>query len=338
LAVRRVGLRFAPGLTVRFADREAGLGRVREWAEKGMVRVQVVFGPEGCGKTAWLLQSAELLRGLGFDVVYVDPLRRRFTAYTDLRGFVRRLAEAASEALNVAPLRLAALALEFGDYALRAGRRRVAVLVDDAFQAVGLDRAAMYVKALLNLIEYPPREYERIVAIATTSEGLSRREIGRHRWAGLWPMWNMPREGLRELYGQIPGEKPSFEEAWRLTGGNPKLLAELYQSSWNAEKIVRRLVEEKMLTKAFISRWRVWLEAAVEDPDALWEPETPEQLVEELVERNLIVYFLSERSPGSWIDAPPPERDLELGVGRHVAWQTPLHREAVRKALAELKA
>ncbi|GAB6944937.1 hypothetical protein JCM14467A_17190 [Vulcanisaeta sp. JCM 14467] len=34
-----------------------------------------------------------------------------------------------------------------------------------------------------------------------------------------------------------------------------------------------------------------------------------------------------------WIDEPPPERDPELGIGRYVAWQTPLHREAVRKAL-----
>ena len=36
-----------------------------------------------------------------------------------------------------------------------------------------------------------------------------------------------------------------------------------------------------------------------------------------------------------WVDEPPPERDPELGVGRNVAWQTPLHREAVRRALRE---
>jgi len=28
---------------------------------------------------------------------------------------------------------------------------------------------------------------------------------------------------------------------------------------------------------------------------------------------------------------------LELGVGKHAAWQTPLHREAVRRALAEAR-
>jgi hypothetical protein len=43
---------------------------------------------------------------------------------------------------------------------------------------------------------------------------LSRREIGRHRWASLMPMWNMSREGFEELYRQIPEPKPDVEEAW----------------------------------------------------------------------------------------------------------------------------
>jgi hypothetical protein len=27
--------------------------------------------------------------------------------------------------------------------------------------------------------------------------------------------------------------------------------------------------------------------------------------------------------------------DLELGVGRHIAWQTPIHREAVKRAITQ---
>jgi len=42
------------------------------------------------------------------------------------------------------------------------------------FQAIGLERAEVYVKSLLNLIEYPPEQYERIVIIVATSEGFSR--------------------------------------------------------------------------------------------------------------------------------------------------------------------
>jgi hypothetical protein len=43
-------------------------------------------------------------------------------------------------------------------------------------------------------------------------------------------MWNMSRKGFEELYEKVPGPKPDFEEVWRLTGGNPEMLAKLYQA------------------------------------------------------------------------------------------------------------
>ena len=53
-----------------------------------------------------------------------------------------------------------------------------------------------------------------------------------------------------------------------------------------------------------------------------------------LVEQNLVmdVYLRQEHL---WIDQPPPERDPELGIGKYLAWQTPIHREAVRRALRD---
>jgi len=63
---------------------------------------------------------------------------------------------------------------------MRRFRKRIALLVDEVFQAIGLERAEMYVKSLLNLIEYPPEQYERIVIIVAASEGFSRWRIGRH--------------------------------------------------------------------------------------------------------------------------------------------------------------
>jgi hypothetical protein len=82
-----------------------------------------------------------------------------------------------------------------------------------------------------------------------------------------------------------------------------------------------------------VKKWRKHLEEAVEDPDALWRADTPEELVEELVARNLIVYNMYDRESWFWIDQPPPEKDPELGIGKHAAWQTPMHRGAVRRAL-----
>ncbi|MFZ8783824.1 MAG: hypothetical protein ACO2OR_07605 [Desulfurococcaceae archaeon] len=53
--------------------------------------------------------------------------------------------------------------------------------------------------------------------------------------------------------------------------------------------------------------------------------------------RNLITHNLYERDPVFWVDEPPPEKDPEIVVGRKVAWQTPLYREAVRRALEKYK-
>jgi len=335
--MRRVKLSLLPGLEVEFADRDGALRRVEDWAREGTRWPIVIFGPEGCGKSAFLRQAAAMLRDLGYDAVYVDPLHRFFTAHTDVDEVVRKLADAASETIGVAQLKLATLAIDaVKELLARWDRRRVAVLVDEAFQAIGVDKAGIYVKSLLNLIEYPPRSYDGIVAVVATSEGVTRGEIGRHRWAHLTPMWNMAKDGFRRLYETIPGAKPPLEEAWRWTGGNPHMLLELHKSSWNVDRIVKALIKDKELTSSFIAKWRRWLEAAVEDPEALWSPDAPEELIKQLTEKNLIVYNMYDRDPYFWIDQPPPERDPELGIGKNVAWQTPLHGEAVRRALEEV--
>jgi len=115
---------------------------------------------------------------------------------------------------------------------------RVAVLMDDLFQAVGLDKAETYTKILLNLIEYPPEEYEKIVVLVSSSEDITRERIGRHRWAELFILWNMFKEGFRELYNLLPEPKPPFEEVWRITGGNPEMLERLYECRWSVEDVV----------------------------------------------------------------------------------------------------
>lgn len=213
--MRRITLELAPGVETEFVDRDRALAQLVEWAERSTRFPVVIFGPEGCGKTAFLRQASVMLRNLGYDAIYVDAAHLHFTAHTDVADVVRRLIDATAETSGVAQLKLANLAIDIVKELLdRWGRWKVAVLVDEAFQAIGVDKAGLYVKNLLNLIEYPPKSYERIVAVAATSEGLSRREIGRHRWGRLMMMWNMPREGFRQLYEKLPGPKPPFEEVW----------------------------------------------------------------------------------------------------------------------------
>ena len=341
--MRRVKLLFAPRLEIEFTDREEAIQQVKEFAEEGTRLPVVVFGPEGCGKTSWLKQAVEVLKELGFDTIYIDPVRKDYVAYTDVRDIFDRLSEVTAEAIGVAQVKLATLAIDLAKELIgRWRKRRIAILVDDVFQAIGLEKAETYVKSLLGLIEYPPASYEKIVAVVATSEGITRERVGRHRWAELRAMWNMYREGFGKLYEQIrkraSGSIPSFESIWMLTGGNPGILAQLYKANWDVNAVIITLIEDRKLTSSFINKWRRWLEEAVRDPDILWGTDTPEELVNELIARNLIIYNMHKRIKLRWIDQPPSERDPELGIGRYAAWQTPLHREAVRRAVEEYKA
>jgi type IV pilus assembly protein PilA len=58
---------------MEIVDRDRALAQVMEWAERGTRFPVVIFGPEGCGKTAFLRQAASGLRELGYDVFYLQP-------------------------------------------------------------------------------------------------------------------------------------------------------------------------------------------------------------------------------------------------------------------------
>ena len=216
--VRRVELELVSGLRVEFTDRERALGQVEEWAERGTRFPVVIFGPEGCGKSAFLRQVSAMLKELGFDVFYLHPLEREFRAEVAVPDIRREFVRFVERALGENAL-VAWAAFDFVRKLQRARWGRIAVVADDVFQAVGLGAVAGYVKALLNLVEYPASRYERLVVLVAAGEGVSRREVGRHLWAEVAPMWNMSREGFQQLYDKIPSPKPPLDEAWRLTGG-----------------------------------------------------------------------------------------------------------------------
>jgi hypothetical protein len=336
--MRRVRLSFVPGLDIEFVDRDRAIQQVLEWSERGTRFPVVVFGPEGCGKSAWLRQAAEVLSEEGYEVFYIHPLDRLVHAEVSIPSVKEAFLEFARKALaEDAVGRIAWALFDFVRDLLKVRRARVAIIADDVFQAIGLRYAAAYVKGLLNMIEHPQYSYENIVIIVATSEGLSRAEIGRHRWAWMMPMWNMSREGFEKLYRQIPEPKPSFKEVWRLTGGNPGMLAKLYQARWSMDEAIKNIITSKDLDTFILSlsaEERKWLLEAVENPDTLPAKEKL-PLMQKLIELNLIISSITYRDPELWIDQPPPEKNPDLGIGKYVAWQTPIHREAVRKALKE---
>ena len=335
--MRRVRLRFIGGLEIEFVDRDKAIEQINGIADRGTYPVYVVYGPEGCGKTALFKQAREILEEHNYNVIYANPLAED---REELLGYTPAIRDLVKDVLRSFPdpySRIIDAAINIASQVVKRMRKpRVAVLMDDMFQAVGLDNAEKYVKTLLNLIEHPPGDYDNIVVMVSSGEGVTRKRIGRHSWATLRVLWNMGREGFRELYNRLPGAKPCFEDAWRATGGNPRYLGLLYRANWDTESLVEDMVESRGLEELVKDldplETRI-LQESLEDPDTLFEkyPET-KTLIDKLVERNLVIR-LRDRNERNWIDTPPPGKDTVLGIARHYAWQTPLHREAVKRAL-----
>jgi len=333
--VKRIKLIFA-GRDVEFTDRDVALEQIAKLAERGTYTVHVVYGPEGCGKTALLKQAKAVLEEeFGYHVLYANPLAKRTEEILQYSPSARELVEKAFSVFSDPLAKAVDLVINVAGWIIQKFHKaKVAVLMDDIFQAIGVENAEAYVKALLNLIEWPPAEYDKIVVLVASSEGITRERVGRHRWATIKVMWNMSKDGFRQLYDVLPDPKPPFDDVWRWTGGNPDALEGLFEAGWDVERVVEDLAVDKGLSAAFAERWRAHLAKALEDPDYLWEEPEAEGLAKELVEKNLVV-LLKGRRPDAWVDQPPPERDPELGIGKHYAWQTPLHREAVRRALEQ---
>lgn len=152
IQMKGIILELTRGLRIEFTDRGRALRQVEEWAEKSTWWPVVIFGPEGCGKTAFLRQAASGLRELGFDVFYLHPLDRAYVAEVD-DGLVRRTLEDGFWS------RVAFGVFDLVRELLK--RRGAAVVADDVFQAVGLNNVAAYVKGLLNAVEHPLHPYEK---------------------------------------------------------------------------------------------------------------------------------------------------------------------------------
>ncbi|ABW02264.1 ATP-binding protein [Caldivirga maquilingensis] len=337
--MKRVRLRFA-GREVEFVDREAAIKWIGELAERGTGLVRVVYGPEGCGKSALFKQAVEVLRDHGYEVSYISPLSRADEDRLILTEGLRKLFVDLGSVFVGDAARLIDTAVKLLYDAVR--RRltgRIALLADDVFQAVGLDKAELLVKGFLNMIEYPPVDYEKIVVIVASSEGVTRGRVGRHRWAFLHIMWNMPREGFEKLYEEIPGPKPPFEDVWKWTGGNPKALETLWELNWDVDRYVDNVIKSRELMKMaaeLSSAETEILTQSLDDPDVLLKRyREAKGLVQRLIENNLIIEIWKRDQ--DWVDVPPPERDPELGIGKYFAWQTPMHREVVKRVLEETK-
>ena len=106
---------------------------------------------------------------------------------------------------------------------LRLSGEHVVIAVDDVAQVIGLSRVEWYVKWLYELSHRLLEDYgaESVLAVATTSEGVSRRLVPRHRHGAVRLLWSLPRRGFEEML-RILGRLDMAEELWSPIGGDPR--------------------------------------------------------------------------------------------------------------------
>jgi len=328
------------GYRLEFVDREAELAQLQGYAEKGTHAPLLLYGPEGCGKTRLLLELARRLQGREYLVVYVDALEEdsleaALAAPRWLREMVREaMGELAPGPVGVLASR-AVVELLGRLERRRLEGKRVVLLVDDAARPLGLERLEAYVKRLLRLLEHdlPEAGAASALAVLATSEGQSLEALTKHpTWVDARLIWNLPEPAARELATALGAPGSRWPRVYRATGGNPRAILGLARNySWDPEAWIEALAARLAPLARRVKREGLArrLAEALEDPDALAEPEPEaEKLARLLLGHNLVTPL------GPGLAGPPPEPSQELGIGQSYAWQLPALRDALRRALA----
>lgn len=336
--------------SIRFIDRVKELKALNEYCSRFRATPLYIYGPEGCGKTRLLREFTRRFNDFFMDgvAVYVDALEdrdiRKALASSLPIDVLNIGLEASMDLLQQSiPLGQAlsrSISLIIDKIAEKVFRKSlkdkyILITVDDVVRSIGLGKVEYYTKWLYEVMWRLEEEYKpkAINLIATTSEGVSLNLITRHRHVGVNFIWNLDKESFKELFYELkPPSNIYFEDVWRILGGNPGKLIELmgryyweidkmvFDYVWRAKGIIKRIIEEGL---------REELAIAIEDPDSIMGKPTRNMAKVEniLVEANMLIRV------GIPLDYSEIKPDLEIGLGREYAWQTPLYREALRKAL-----
>ena len=322
-------------LITPFIDREYEMKWVLEWFKKGFYPIMVVYGPEGCGKTRLLLESINRVRESSeYFVLYINALEERdpsraFYGSDSVLDIILNITKGLS---GVGAEVARALSYWFKKLVTRIGVRgkHVVIVVDDVVKAIGLDYIDVYCKKLLDLMEelysYNP---ESVTVVVTTSEGLSRERLLKHRWATEYLLWNLGREEARALLESLGAPSEKLDEIILYTGGNPRAIIELWRLSWDIRVWTRKYIE---IARTILSKLGdneiSYIEEIISDPDKM--SSIPSSLYRLLLEYNIVI----ELPIRDLRIAGKPEQDRELGIGEYYAFQLPVYMHVFKELLA----
>jgi len=312
-------------------DRLEELQQLVETVSRGMRFPLIVYGPEGCGKSALVRELVRVMDSRGWLSIYVDAVEE-FSAERAMdpstpvaKEIGERIAERCASGVGLMlarrVLQIAAQALELGEW------RGVLIVVDDPFRVMDLRESERYVKSLYEWVSYMVERFgiDRVSIVLTSAVGTALQRLGLHSFASVSMLWNMRREGFEQFLESLsPPKTLSADTLWSLVGGNPRAAIEIASMDWNPYAWLRRVYETRVKRAAHLVG-REALETLAQDPDAMWVAAA------RLEELGLMI-SLSRSSSIGWV----PEKDPEMGIGEEWAWQLPAYRIAVVKYLLGL--
>ena len=345
---------------VRFINRIKEINALRDYCSNQRYTPIYIYGPEGCGKTRLLKEfTKEFDKSFGRDAIaiYIDAMENRdvkkaLLSSSEINKIVNIFKvglEASSELVNMGvpigqalsrsiSLIIDKIAEKLPEKSLKG--KYILIAIDDIVRAIGLNKIEWYVKWLFELMNKLKEEYEprAINFIATTSEGMSRRLVARHRHAHIKLLWNLDKKAFEELFYELNPSNVKFEDIWLLFGGNPGKLIELaYDFKWDIDTMlktyevkvreaVKRIVKEGLAKELELFTEDIATAEKILDK----KMNALENILEEV---NLILYKHWILLTNETFNKPQP--DINIGVD--YAWQVPMYRSLVMKTLKELK-
>ncbi len=325
----------------KFVNRVEELNILNKLATEGCILPIYIYGPEGCGKTRLL---KEFVRNFHDIAIYIDALEREdihkvlmySSCLKDVVDVLLAFLQTISGHLGRVLIDKIFTIVSKISTKFKLEDRHLVIALDDVSRAIGLDEIEWYVKWLYNSISKISEEYEpkSILIIVTTSEGISKRLVARHRHALIYMIWSLEYEAFQELTKQLnPPSKDIVDKVWELTGGNPSKLLEIALiHKWNVnlwfehleeriEEIFDRIRRENLIKELIL---------LLEDPDIIHKQTTQElyKLYEILEYESLMMYVGYSLITGKRIQKQP-----ELGIGQYYAWQIPAYRVVFLKIM-----
>jgi len=314
---------------VEFVNRVEELRYLTKLADRGFYPILYIYGSEGCGKTR-LLKELRSRLGSEYSIIYIDalavgPLESAIYAPQEVVNIAKGIISEVGGAMGKVVAELLPLVMSRVTEKLVIRGKKIIVIVDDVARPLGVDIIELYAKKLLEVLEnLLEKGASSVLIVATTSEGLSRSKLLRHRYARVEMLWNLPNDAAEELAKKLGAPNEVIYDVITLTGGNPGAIYELSYVSWDINEWVRRSIRKRLedTLRHLTVDEKEFIKEVVDDVDKL---PSHKGLTLKLMEYNLI-------TP---VDRPAlgytPPIDKELGIGVEWAWQLPIYKEVLKE-------